>query len=220
MKHSLYISILISTLSILTACGGDSAGLAGATYKITFNSSWSAITHPDNFPASPHFSGLIGATHNEHDVYWKENELATAGIEAMAETGSKVILSTEINNKIASGNSDVLISEAGIGVSPGSVSFNLVLKAEFSRITLVSMLAPSPDWFVGVSGLNLLDNGEWLKSKTVKLYVYDAGTDDGTTYTAIDSDTNPKQTIQQIKSSPFLVDGKVTEIGEFIFEKQ
>ena len=220
MKRTLQALSFLGAIYFLSSCGSGSGGLTDATYLVTFNSSWSSASHPDNFPASPHFSGLIGATHNEHDVYWMENELATSGIEAMAETGSKDGLTSEINNKIIIGNSDTLISEAGIAASPGSVNFSLLVKPDFPRITLVSMLAPSPDWFVGVSGVSLIENGQWLESKTVTLFVYDAGTDDGTTYTAADVDSNPKQLVQRISISPFLVGGEIKPIGEFVFVKQ
>jgi hypothetical protein len=35
-----------------------------AKYELTFNALWSSATHPVDFPSSPHFSGLIGMTHN------------------------------------------------------------------------------------------------------------------------------------------------------------
>ena len=35
-----------------------------AEYTVTFDAAWSAATHPEDFPGKPHFSGLIGATHN------------------------------------------------------------------------------------------------------------------------------------------------------------
>lgn len=42
---------------------------------------------------------------------------------------------------------------------------------------------PSPDWIVGVSGLELcLPNSSWIIHKELNLYPYDAGTDDGITY--------------------------------------
>ena len=44
---------------------GDTAG-GDARYRVTFQATWSAETHPTNFPANPHFSGLVGATHNEN----------------------------------------------------------------------------------------------------------------------------------------------------------
>lgn len=50
-------------------------------------------------------------------------------------------------------------------------------------MSLVSMIFPSPDWFVGVSSLELcLENCSWIESMTLRLYPNDAGTDDALTY--------------------------------------
>jgi spondin-1 len=67
-------------------------------------------------------------------------------------------------------------------------------------VSLVSMISPSPDWFVGVSGLELcLSNGSWVDEKILNLYPYDAGTDSGPTYTSSDSPTIPREAIRRIK---------------------
>lgn len=53
-------------------------------------------------------------------------------------------------------------------------------------VSFVSMIDPSPDWFVGVSGLELcLPNCTWIENKVMELYPWDAGTDSGATYTVI-----------------------------------
>lgn len=50
-------------------------------------------------------------------------------------------------------------------------------------VSLVSMIFPSPDWIVGVSGLELCArNGSWIESRVLNLYPWDAGTDSGPTY--------------------------------------
>lgn len=42
---------------------------------------------------------------------------------------------------------------------------------------------PSPDWVVGVSGLDLcLKDCSWVESKVIDLFPYDAGTDNGISY--------------------------------------
>lgn len=47
----------------------------------------------------------------------------------------------------------------------------------------IHFIDPSPDWIVGVSGLELcLDNCSWIEHKELNLYPYDVGTDDGITY--------------------------------------
>ena len=67
-------------------------------------------------------------------------------------------------------------------------------------VSLVSMIYPSPDWFVGVSGLELcLGNGSWVDEKILNLYPYDAGTDSGPTYISPDQPTIPKEAIRRIK---------------------
>ena len=48
------------------------------------------------------------------------------------------------------------------------------------------MIDPSPDWIVGVSGLELcLENCTWVEHKVLNLYPWDAGTDSGPTYIVI-----------------------------------
>lgn len=68
-------------------------------------------------------------------------------------------------------------------------------------VSLVSMIDPSPDWIVGVSGLELcLANCSWIDQKTLNLYPWDAGTDSGPTYTSPDQPTHPKDVVRRIKS--------------------
>ena len=108
MRHKIIIIIalvLVST-TFFPGCIEKNA----VTYKVTFNTTWSEETHPDDFPSNPHFSGLIGASHNEKVTFWKEAELASPGIKNMAETGSKNPLNTEITNAILGGTAFKLIS--------------------------------------------------------------------------------------------------------------
>jgi hypothetical protein len=198
--------------------GGRTAGVA--TYTVTFESTWSAVSHPDSFPPNPHFSGLIGAGHNGTVSFWSEGELASPGIKNMAETGSKSPFTDEIAAAIAAGSADRTLSGDGIGTSPGTVSLTFDITEQFPLVTLVSMVAPSPDWFVGISSLNLLESSEWIESLSVELFAYDAGTDSGTTYTSADMATDPPENIARINSAPFLVNDEVPLLGTFTFTLQ
>ena len=190
-----------------------------ATFEVTFESAWSAETHPDNFPSSSaHFSALIGATHNSEVIFWQAGGLATAGIKDMAEFGATGLLTTEVNTAIDAGTAELRLSGSGLGESPGSVSLTFEISESHPRVTLVSMIAPSPDWFVGVSGINLFAAGAFLDFLAVDLHAYDAGTDSGVTYTSEDSVTDPPQGISRIQSSPF---GSGTlRLGTFTFVRQ
>jgi spondin N len=191
-----------------------------AVYQVTFTSTWSQQTHPHEYPTGlSHFSGLIGATHNALANFWQSGEIATSGIESMAETGSKSLLITEINAQIDIGNAQHLLSGGGIGSSPGEVQLTFEITQQHPFVTLVSMIAPSPDWFVGVSSLPLITNGQWVEQLVVPLFAYDAGTDSGAIYTSPNSDTQPRANIQRIETLLFLVNSEIPDIGTFTFDR-
>ena len=53
------------------------------------------------------------------------------------------------------------------------------------------MVAPSPDWFVGSSGLSLLDGeGQWNIQEEIPPKVYDAGIDLGLRPTSANQDSS------------------------------
>lgn len=71
---------------------------------------------------------------------------------------------------------------AGSGISNTFAVFRV--DAKHHLVSLAAKLAPSPDWIVGVSALELCNvNCTWTMSATLPLYPYDVGTDDGITYT-------------------------------------
>jgi hypothetical protein len=193
---------------------------ATARYRVTFDASWSAATHPNMFPGNPHFSDLIGATHRAGVRFWQRGEIASNGIEAMAELGSTTPLDSEIQNRIDAGRAEHLLSGGGIARSPGSVSLDFEISVEMSSVTLVSMLAPSPDWFVGVDNLSLMDDGDWVDELAIELNVYDAGTDDGTTFDSPDRDTRPREPIARITTPPLATGGVAPPVGTFTFRRQ
>jgi len=186
-----------------------------ASYKVTFEADWSKATHPQDFPSNPHFSGLVGASHKHDARLWKAGELATPGIESMAETGAKGALLNEVDGLIAQGTAESALSGPGIGVSPGVATMEIKISQPFPLVSLTSMIAPSPDWFVGVDSLSLRSGGRWLNDVVVELMPYDAGTDSGSTYNSSNQPTNPPEPIFQIDQSP--LDNGVP-LGRFRFE--
>jgi hypothetical protein len=189
------------------------------TYEVTFNATWSEETHPDDFPPNPHFSGLIGASHNEKVHFWRDGELASSGIKNMAETGKKNPLNLEIGFARLRRTAFKTISGGGLNPSPGSISVKFKVSERYPLVTLVTMIAPSPDWFVGVDSLNLFENGTFVDEKVVTLYAYDAGTDSGNNYTSPDEPTDPPVPIFKIEGYPFFYEGELVPLGTFTFTK-
>ena len=192
---------------------------ATARYRVTFQATWSAATHPEDFPSNPHFSGLIGGTHNASVTFWREGALATDGIKNMSERGSKTPLDREVEAAIAAGTAEHLLSGGSIPLSPASVDLEFEIGQAFPLVTLVSMVAPSPDWFVGVAGLVLFENGQWVDERRIDLDPWDAGTDSGVTFTSPDLETMPRQPVSRIRTAPLSPAGRVTPMGTFTFRR-
>jgi len=193
-----------------------------ARYQVVFDATWSAATHPTNFPSgSAHFSGLVGGTHNDSVHFWRDGETASEGIRLMAELGQKTTLLNEIAPAITNGTADFQLSGGGISPSPGSVSlvFSQPMRRDFPLVTLVSMIAPSPDWFVGVDSLSLIENGQWVTNKVVTLYGKDAGTDSGASYASPDQVTVPRGVITQFTGFPAIQNGVIVPFGSFSFTR-
>ncbi len=223
---SLFKAIVLFAMFITVAgCSSDGGSdtdrdaNASATYKVTFTTVWTNTTFPTMFPSGAHFSGLIGGTHNEQIKFWETGQMATDGIESMAETGSKSSLSAEVNAAIADGKAEFELSGAGNSAA-GTVDLEFDINETYPLVTLVSMVAPSPDWFVGVSDLSLFDAaaGDWMDTVTVDLKVYDAGTDSGSTFTASNAGTQPADPIALLTSVSTDTDftNGVGSGGEFI----
>src|SRR5204862_6796513 len=74
-----------------------------AHYQVVFNATWSQATHPTNWPANAHWSGLVGGTHNDAVHFFRVGETASEGIRLMAERGQQATLLSEIAPAITNG---------------------------------------------------------------------------------------------------------------------
>ena len=187
---------------------------ATARYRATFQATWTAATHPDDFPSSAHFSPLVGGTHSARITFWREGALASLGIRDMAERGFTSTLSAEVNAAIGAATAEHLLIGSGIP-SPAVTSVEFEVSQSFPLVTLVSMIAPTPDWFVGVSALPLFEDNHWVDERRVELIPWDAGTDSGATFTSPDLPTTPSVPIARLLTAPLSPGGRVTPLGTF-----
>jgi hypothetical protein len=139
----------------------------------------------------------------------------------MAERGRQADLLAEVSAAISAGAADFSLAGGGLGGSPGSVTltFPQAMRRDYPLVTLCSMIAPSPDWFVAVSGLSMIENGEWASERTAILYGYDAGTDSGATFASPDLVTTPRGVVTRFTGFPALVNGEIVPFGTFTFTR-
>jgi Spondin_N len=215
MKSRSILPFLVT--SLITA--SLSAQQGSAVFEATFTATWSKTTHPVSFPSNPHFSPLIGGTHKSTTSFWAPGGIATSGIEVMAETGGTSALRSEIQSAISSGGAKSVVAGSGLGRSPGSVTVRFTAAASHPRFTIVTMMAPSPDWFVGLSGFPLMDKGRWIKQATVAATVWDAGSDNGSTYTSANSNTSPKKKIAVVTAASGPFKGYSTTVGTWTIKR-
>jgi hypothetical protein len=198
-----FIVITLCIVPLLTAQNSS------ANYTITFTSNWSQSTHPHpsgNLPSNAHWSKLVGATHKNTVTFLEMGQIASQGIENIAELGSNNVFFSEVDNAITAGTANQIIDGDGLGSALGQIVISDVITSmEFPHITLASMIAPSPDWFVAVNSIPLLDgSNQWMETIQIDLYPYDAGTDSGLDYESPDNDTNPKEPIASAQGvTPF-----------------
>ena len=125
--------------------------------------------------------------------------------------GNPLILETEINSTMPECVYKVIKTGGPID-SPGTETVNVTVKNECSMLSVISMIARSPDWFVGVDSLDLCsEGGRWKDSLSVNLVAWDAGTDSGTNFTSGNDPTDPVDVVRQItKDSDTVFKGSMT----------
>jgi hypothetical protein len=173
-----------------------------ATYNVTFVGNWSAANHPTDFPSGDHFSTAVGMVHQQGAVFFEAGELASDGMESMAETGATSELSAEIDAVVSAGMASETIIGEGLSSGFSEATFQITVTNDFPLVTLVSMIAPSPDWFVAAENITLLQGGVFVEDLTVNAVSYDSGTDSGGTFNAANADTDPAENITEITTAP------------------
>jgi hypothetical protein len=192
---------------------------APAEYRVVVRSTWTARSHPLEYPSGAHFSGLIGASHNANYSIFALGRRPTPGLERLSEEGKHSPLGDEIRAAIAAGNALELFETGGLKNFKDSLVATIHVDAAHPMVSVVNMVAPSPDWFTGASSVNLAENGAWVKSRTLILPAYDSGGDDGTTYKAADRNANPKKPTSRSTNRHFVVKGKVRPVATLVLTR-
>lgn len=228
------IVLLFGALALLaTSCKKDDETTATSKgspnevkYKVTFKGKWTQDLHElaTDFPSNAHFSPPVGAVHKLGYKLYELDKVASSGMEIMAETGATGTLINEIDQEQTLVKSSFK-SAASVSGGTGTVSWEINVDKDFHVVSLVSMIAPSPDWFVGTKEISLYNNNTWGENITVDALLYDAGSDSGNKFNSTDVDTNPKDAITLMDSSIFKPSGQVSGntlsglvLGEWKFE--
>jgi len=132
--------------------------------------------------------------HSKDTFLWKEGSLATPGLEDVAEIGNGTKMAAEIDAIIQKNKALYQFTATAPPVT-GSTDLTVNLSTAFPCVSFASMIAPSPDWFMGISNVNFIENNMWVDSLVLQVRVYDAGTEEGDVFGYNNPSTVPQQLV-------------------------
>ena len=109
--------------------------------------------------------------------------------------------------------------------STGTTTVNDVqMNSEYPLVSAITMMAPSPDWFIGVHNYSLCNEttGKWIEKRVQYLFPYDAGTDSAPRFVHNDIPTIPQVPIFLITNTQegsFKSNNPIKRLGTFTFVK-
>ncbi|KAL3192861.1 hypothetical protein MRX96_058383 [Rhipicephalus microplus] len=194
-------------LLLRPSCQEACRGLA--QYRVTLATAWTASRFPKQYPMwrpPAQWSQLLGVSHDASVHVWHEGPSWC---------------------RVSGGVLDVFHGPA-IAKGSGASSAAFFADARHSKVTAMSRLVPSPDWFVGVDGVELCEGGHWRNSLLADAQPLDAGTDRGLTFTAPRWPSQPPENVTRITARSPSHPGaafhyphleKLPRIGVFQFRK-
>lgn len=171
-------------------------------YQCTMTNTWSGANHPIEYPSGiANWSPPVLVAHSKFADLWCPGEFASPGVEDVAEIGNADVLLEEIEVLQTKG----LAGEAVVGrqtfnsVDPPQVFEPLTLCPMHPYLSTITMVGPSPDWFSGIDSFTPRGpGGFWFQSFELATYPFDAGTEQGETYSVENAPSDPHEPIYQL----------------------
>lgn len=181
---------LASTTTASRPCRGN------ATYKVIFVNFLS-----DSGPfrgivprGGLAFSPLTGVTHSRRVSLFRRNETVSPAVQNVCETGSNTEL-LGVARALQSQSTSVVGGDAIMAGKYGYIKVKATCGNNY--LSVISMIAPSPDWVVQINNMPLVRGGKFIKKSYGRLVAYDCGTDSGSEFTdpsnlSLDIPTRPR----------------------------
>ncbi|MBY5935232.1 spondin domain-containing protein [Tateyamaria omphalii] len=184
-----------------------------ARYQVDVTFNWVAAPEID-----AHWSRLIAFAHSSRYALFEDGATASSGLALVATNGRVSVLEAELAEGRRRGRVGQHVVLPGIA-SPGEFAFALDVDVTHSRMSFATMLAPSPDWFSGVSSVELRIDDVWRDEFSVELWPWDAGVDSGPDYSGPNIDTQPRQSVRLLVHPDFLTAQGLQPIGRATFKR-
>jgi len=180
-----------------------------ATYEIKFTNQWNQADHV-SFPDNAHFSPILTVSHNENYKLFEMGKTASAGFELLAERGRTESLIADIDAaRLVGDTKDQTLGDALWPIRDGieDVTFQVTVDKDHDLISFATMIAPSPDWVVGVDSLDTFVDGAFIDSIELDLTAINGGTEEGDfagNFSGDNAETAPIEVISSLDHIPGL----------------
>ncbi|XP_075975227.1 spondin-1-like [Anticarsia gemmatalis] len=185
----------IALFVFATGCDVDDV----AVYRVKLSMLWSEERFPKDYPQNrpkAQWSQVFGQSHNATYKLYHVGEVAKPSIHAFSQFG-------KIDDLVKEGDEDPQVydqfSAPAIGKGTGETENMVFVDGAHSKVSMVCRMIPSPDWFIGVDGVNLCVDSSWLDQITLDLEPLDAGIASGLTFTAPRWETTPPDPVTKHK---------------------
>ncbi len=219
--------LLVATVLAVLAVLAGTAGMADAASpselrkfkaRVIGKFNVAALATGVTRPSDAGFGDTIIVAHKCDVSFFSVAGTASAGVQALAETGSTAAFEAELDAAVAAGNAqDFWTINPPNGPTTGKGGPDLAIEEEFSCVTILVKINPSSDWFAGVSAYDLHQGGTWptLDANnriSIELFPFDAGTLDGTEFESSTTATSPQGTIASLRNTGKFSDNRIAEI--------
>jgi hypothetical protein len=192
-------------LGATSAVGALAAHATPVEYRLRIERFWDeSDVEAGTYPGGAHFTPFAIATHDATPL-WVPGQPASRAIEDVAELGVTTLLELDVRDRIRAGTAGTYLEGDAIFPVDGSIEHFVRATTEHRFLSVIAMIAPSPDWFVGVSSVDLAPNGEFVPELAFELRAWDAGTENGGTFRLTNPDTEPRGVITR-RLRPFVGD--------------
>merc|ERR1711892_85569 len=192
--------LLMLLLPVMTACQPTCSAESLAVYKLVLETHWSEEMFPKQYPQwrpPAQWSKTVGYTHNGSISLFKTGQAVSDGVRMFVEKGDSDMLERE-----TAGSSFLdTVFAPSIQQGEGRTETLIFVDGNNTKLSLMTAIVPSPDWFIGLASLELCQDGDWLDYARLDASPMDAGTDNGLTFTSPNWATDPRGEVVSITNT-------------------
>jgi spondin-2 len=165
MMMCLFKFVVVIYLATLAFCfdksiehssfGGNCRKDSLAVYKVTLEGHWSREMFPKHYPETrppAHFSKTFGITHNDEFTMFEIGKVSNTNLVEFCKSANSELWENDESNE------DQIFDEFILPKLENpidKVEARLFVQSNYSSISMVTKLMPSPDWFIGIESLQV-----------------------------------------------------------------